>query len=33
MSRVVSGLHFVSDVVTGCLLRIFLGYGSFLLIH
>jgi undecaprenyl-diphosphatase len=31
ISRVILGMHFVSDVVVGSLLGVGLGYGSYLL--
>jgi len=30
-SRIILGMHFLSDVVVGCVLGMMLGYGSFLL--
>ncbi len=31
VSRILLGLHFLSDVVAGCLIGILIGYGAFLL--
>jgi undecaprenyl-diphosphatase len=33
VSRVILGMHFVSDVVVGSLLGAGLGYGAYVLIH
>jgi undecaprenyl-diphosphatase len=31
VSRIILGLHFLSDVIAGCALGCVLGYGSYLL--